>query len=311
MPVAEVGIAMLAQAGWMLDLVQSPTPEEFAHRLEQADAVILRYQALPQSAIERASRLKLVARHGVGYDSVHVDTLTARRIPLAITVNANASSVAEHAFALLLAVARRTLASDRSVRSGQWQSGLQFPLVELAGKTALVVGAGRIGRAMARRLHAFDMQVLVYDPVLPQGTPLPDGLERVDDLNTALARADVVSLHLPLTPQTHHLVDPLACKPGAILVNTARGPVLNEARLVESLSRRILAGAGLDVFEQEPALANSALAALPQVVLSPHVAALTDAALQRMSSECASNIIDFFSGNVNRDAIVNPQALPS
>lgn len=312
MPVDDVGLQLLrAQPGWTLDLVQSPTPEEFARRLEQADAVILRYQPLPRATIERAPKLKFVARHGVGYDSVDLDALNERHIPLAITVNANASSVAEHAFALLLAVARRTLASDRSVRNGGWQTGLAMPLLELAGKTALIVGAGRIGRAMAQRLRAFDVEVCVYDPVLPLEAHLPEGLDRVADLDAALARADIVSLHLPLTPHTHHLIDPFACKRGAILINTARGPVVSEARLVEALTDGHLGGAGLDVFEQEPVLAASPLAELPQVVLSPHISALTDAALQRMSSECAHNIIGFFGGQVNRGAVINPQVLPS
>ncbi|MEO7940053.1 MAG: hydroxyacid dehydrogenase [Burkholderiaceae bacterium] len=312
MPVDDVGIQLLrAHPGWTLDLVQSPTPEEFACRLEQADAVILRYQPLQRSAIERAPKLKFVARHGVGYDSVDLDALNERRIPLAITVNANASSVAEHAFSLLLAVARRTLAGDQSVRCGRWQMGVTMPLMELAGKTALVVGAGRIGCAMAQRLHAFDVTVSIYDPELPLDAPLPEGLERVVDLNAALARSDIVSLHLPLTHKTHHLINPLVCKKGAILINTARGPVVSEALLIEALSSGHLGGAGLDVFEQEPLMASSALAELPQVVLSPHIAALTDAALRRMSSECAHNIIDFFGGQVNRGAVINPQVLSS
>lgn len=309
-PIDDVGIQLLrAQTGWTLDLVQSPTPEEFARRLEYADAVILRFQPLTRGAIEGAPKLKFVARHGVGYDSVDLDALNERRIPLAITVNASASSVAEHAFALLLAVARRTLASDRFVRNGRWQTGLPLPLLELAGKTALVVGAGRIGRAMAQRLRAFDVAVCIYDPMLPQDERLPEGFERVVDLSTALARADIVSLHLPLTPQTHHLIDPMACKRGAILINTARGQVVSEARLVEALADGHLGGAGLDVFEHEPAQATSPLANMQQVVLSPHVSALTDAAVRRMSSECAQNIIDFFGGQVNRSAIINKQVL--
>ncbi len=209
------------------------------------------------------------------------------------------------ALALLLAVARRVIGHDAGVRAGQWQAALRGPMFELAGKTALIVGAGRIGRATAQRLRAFDMRVLAYDPFLPADAALPQGIEIRTDLAAALAEADVVSLHLPLTDATRGLIDPLALKRGAIVVNTARGGLLDPTRLLAALESGHLTGAGLDVFDPEPPGAADALLRRPEVVLSPHAASLTDASIERMATECATNIIDFFEGRPPRDSIVN------
>ncbi|WP_241073483.1 hydroxyacid dehydrogenase [Achromobacter insuavis] len=305
MPVAAAGLRRLEHAGHELDLVERPSPAEFRARLARADAVILRFQALSRHDIEAAGKLRFVARHGVGYDAVDVAALTERGIALAITPGANAIGVAEHALALLLAVARRVIGHDAGVRAGQWQAALRGPMFELAGKTALIVGAGRIGRATAQRLRAFDMRVLAYDPFLPADAALPQGIEVRTDLAVALAEADVVSLHLPLTDATRGLIDPLALKRGAIVVNTARGGLLDPARLLAALESGHLTGAGLDVFDPEPPGAADALLRHPDVVLSPHAASLTDASIERMATECATNIIDFFEGRPPRDSIVN------
>lgn len=305
MPIATSGLTRLQEAGHELDLVERPAPAEFRARLAQADAVILRFQPLSREDIAEAGRLRFVARHGVGYDAVDVAALSARGIPLAITPRANAVGVAEHALALLLAVARRIIAQDAAVRAGQWQAALRGPMFELAGKTALIVGAGRIGRATAERMQAFGMRVLAYDPFLPADATLPAGVAIMTSLEAALAQADVVSLHLPLTDDTRRLVDPLALKRGAIVINTARGGLLDQGRLLTALESGHLLGAGLDVFDREPPSATDPLHQRPDVVLSPHAASLTDASIDRMATECAANIIDFFDGRPPRDSIVN------
>ena len=245
----------------------------------------------------------------VGYDSVDLSALDDRRIPLAITIDANAISVAEHAMSLLLAVAHRTVGFDADARQGRWQTGAGQPMWELAGKKALIVGAGRIGRAMAHRLTAFGMDVCVFDPGLPAAVALPLGWRRSEDLNAALGEADVVSLHLPLGDASYHLIDPLACKRGAVLVNTARGSIVHEGRLCEALQKGHLTGAGLDVFETEPLTTANPLLAFPNVVLSPHISSLTDAGMHRMASECADHVIGFFGLGLSNAAVVNPQVL--
>jgi D-3-phosphoglycerate dehydrogenase len=309
-PIHESGLAKLrATPGLTLEVLSAPSPEEFDAHLRNADAVILRYQPLRQSQIDAAPQLKLVVRHGVGYDTVDLPALDARRIPLAITIDANAVSVAEHAMSLLLAVAHRTTAFDADARQGKWQAGAAQPMWELAGKKALVVGAGRIGRAMAHRLLAFGMDVCVFDPGLPAAAALPSGSRRAENLAAALAEADVVSLHLPLSEATYRLIDPLACKRGAVLVNTARGPLIDEGRLCEALQNGHLSGAGLDVFEEEPLRTSNPLLAFPNVMLSPHISSLTDAGMQRMGCECADHVISFFGLGISHAALVNPQVL--
>ncbi len=308
--IADPGIALLrAQEGFTVDVLENHTPERFTERLAGADGVILFFQPLRAADIARAPRLKVVSRHGVGYDSVDVAALDARSIPLTITAGANAVAVAEHAVALLLAVARQTLSFDRDVRAGDWLKHATSPLFELSGKRALIVGGGRIGRATLQRLRAFDMHIDVHDPALPQDSVFGEGVERAQDLREALERADVVSLHMPLTAETRGSIDPRRMKRGAILVNTSRGGVVDESGLVEALDSGHLLGAGLDVFETEPMAQDHPLCLRKNVVLSPHIASLTDGGLHRMSLEAAQNVIDYFSGSLNPAVVVNRQVL--
>ncbi len=295
------GMRLLRErADWTFTILDAPTDAEFMAALPQADAVLLRYQPLTAAHVAAAPRLRMVSRHGVGYDTVDTAALAAHEIALGITPQANASSVAEHTLALLLAVARRINVCNASVREGAWQQGIGTEsFFELEGKTALIVGAGRIGRAVADRLRAFDMAVQFYDPLLAPPSPA------VNDLPAALGQADVVSLHVPLTETTHHLVDPMQCKRGAIIINTARGGVLDGARLHEALNSGHLYGAGLDVFEQEPPASNQPLLAHSHLVCTPHVASLSDGALRRMACESVQNVLDFFDGCPRPGALVD------
>lgn len=307
----EDGLQLLrARPEWTFTCLDDATDEEFARHLPQADAVVLRYRSLTAAHVALAPRLRCVSRHGVGYDSVDVQALRERAIGLTITPDANASAVAEHAMALLLAAARRIPQCDAAVRSGGWirELGAQ-PFFELEGKTALVVGAGRIGRAMAPRLQGFGMRVWFHDPMLPGGATLPAATARVEHLADALSEADVVTLHVPATASTRHLVDPFACKRGGILVNTARGNVVCGARLREALETGHLYGAGIDVFEQEPVAADEPLLQADRLIATPHVASLSDGALRRMASESVRNVLDFFDGRVRPQALVRPEAV--
>lgn len=295
------GLRLLRErADWTFTSLDAPTDAEFMAALPQADAVLLRYQPLTAAHVGAAPRLRFVSRHGVGYDTVDTAALAARSMALGITPQANASAVAEHTLALLLAVARRINVCSGSVRQGMWQQGIGAePFFELEGKTALIVGAGRIGRAVADRLRAFGMAVQFYDPLLAPPDPV------VNDLPAGLAHADVVSLHVPLTENTRHLVDPLQCKRGAIVINTARGRVLDGARLHLALNSGHLYGAGLDVFEQEPPPTDQPLLTHPRLVCTPHAAALSDGALRRMACESVQNVLDFFDGSPRPGALVD------
>lgn len=308
--IADPGIELLrAQDDFTVEVLDDYTQEQFADSLAGSDGVILFFQPLKAAAIAGAPRLKVVSRHGVGYDSVDVATLDERNIPLTITPGANAVAVAEHAISLLLAVARRSASFDIDVRAGIWSRKPITPMFELSGKRALIVGAGRIGTATAQRLRAFDMDVQAYDPALPDDAVIGGGLERVRDLHKALAQADVVSLHVPLTTATRNLIDPRQMKLGSILINTARGGVINEAGLLEALESGHILGAGVDVFEVEPLPAEHPLCLLENVVLSPHISALTDGGLHRMSLEAAQNVIDYFRGSLKPEVVVTKRVL--
>lgn len=308
--ISQYGINLLeGNSGFSVEILDEPTESLFLEKLPSADAVLLFFRPLRAHHIAAASNLKFVSRHGVGYDSVDVEGLNARHIPLSITISANVTAVAEHALALLLSVAHRTPSLNRDVRSGLWQVNAGTPMFELANKQALVVGGGRIGLATARRLYGMDMKVLCFDPCLPGDFKFPVGIERTHHLDSALATSDVVSLHIPFNEMNRNLIDPFKMKVGSILINTARGGLIDESKLFAALKENHLAGAGLDVFSQEPVAHDHPFFELDNVVLTPHTAALTDNGLKKMAVESVQNIIDFFNGKLDPQSVVNKVVL--
>ncbi len=294
------------------EVLEPVDPQILVEKIAGADAISVRTSPIPASLIARANRLRTVARHGVGYDAVDVAALTARRIPLTITNGANDLSVAEHALALMLAVAKRLCELDGALRGGNWGQLPGRPMVELAGRTVLVLGHGRIGRRVARLCAAFGMRVLVSDPYIDQATITAAGHTPVADLAGALGQADVVSVHVPRSPATIDLLDAplLALLPAhAILINTARGGIVNEAALIAALRAGRLLGAGLDVFATEPTPKDNPLLALPNVVASAHLAAGTAEGMRRMGMQCAQNILDVLDGRPNPEMVVNKEVL--
>jgi phosphoglycerate dehydrogenase-like enzyme len=247
---------------------------------------------------------------GVGVDSVDVPVATELGIAVTTTPGANEATVADHTIALLLALVRRTVEHDAGVRAGGWRrTGPCAPRL-LSGSTVGLVGYGTIGRLVARRLSGFEVELLVTDPALAApGAPV-DGGVAVVTLAELLTRSDVVSLHCPLTAATRHLIGrrELALMPAhAVLVNTARGGLVNEAALVEALETGTIAGAALDVFELEPP-ASPALLGLPNVVLSPHLGGISTTSVAEMTRRATAAVIDVLQGRVPED-LVNPASL--
>jgi D-3-phosphoglycerate dehydrogenase / 2-oxoglutarate reductase len=276
-----------------------------------ADALLIRTSTLSGMAIKGAKVLKVVARHGVGYDNIDVEALTERGIPLALVGNVNAVSVAEHTLYLLLACMKRGLAYDRAMRNGGWQIRDTLGARDLCGKTLLIVGFGRIGGEVAVRAKAFGMKVEAFDPLIKAGK-INSGVTLVADLDAAIAGADAISLHLPLTAQTRNLFDPeriARMKANAVLICTARGGLIDEAALAEALREGRLMAAGLDVFAEEPPATTHGLMALENVVLSPHSAALTEECAERMAVISAQNCLDGLDGHLNPSLIANPEVL--
>lgn len=276
------------------------------------DAVISRTVDLSAAAIASCPTLKVISKHGVGVSNIAVDAATQRGIPVYVTPGANAQSVAELTFGLMLAAARRIPLLDAELRAGRWtraQDGMQ-----LAGRRLGLVGFGQVGQRVARIAQAVGMEVHAYDPVLPAASPVP-GVALHRTLQALLPHSDVLSLHVPLTPATRGLIDAAAfdlLPPGALLVNTARGEVVDEAELVARLRDGRLAGAGLDTMSVEPLPAGHALAGLPTVVLTPHVGGSTPAALGAMAEGAARNVLGFLQGRPpDARSCVNPQVLPT
>lgn len=303
------GLDLLRSAPVTFDYVEEISEPSYQAYLPKADALVIRTQPLSATSIAKAPGLKIVSRHGVGYDAVDVPALNARGVPLCIVGDVNSSGVAEHAMMLILAATHRLIAADRATREGNWgwRNGLQTH--EVAGKRLLIVGFGRIGQKLAGMARAFGMEVHAFDPFLPADL-WPDGAVRETDLALALAQADAVSLHLPRVERAVlGAAEFAAMKPSAVVVNTARGGLVDEIALAEALRAGRLGGAGIEVFEAEPPAVNHPLFGLPQAVLTPHNAALTVECAERMAIASVQNVLDFFAGKLDPALVVNRAAV--
>jgi phosphoglycerate dehydrogenase-like enzyme len=257
--------------------------------------------------MREAVDLRVVARVGVGVDTVDVEAASDLGIQVVTTPGANDQSVADHTIGLMLAVLRRIPELDLDVRRGGWNRTGAYAARQLTGTTVGLVGFGRIGRGVAARLRGFDVELLVHDPLLP-----PDGPHTSIPLDDLLQRSDIVSIHCPLTESTRHLIDARALqsmRPGAILVNTARGEVVDERALADALGSGAIGGAGIDAFALEPPL-GSPLLELSNVVVSPHNGGLSTVSIEAMTRRVTRSVIEAASGGVATD-LLNPRALES
>lgn len=314
-PIHPDGIARLEQAPG-IELrhggAASLAGAALAEAMQDAEAAIVRGTVVDEAFLAMAPRLRMVCRHGVGYDLVDVPAMTRRGVAVMITPEANAASVAEHAFMLMLTIARQTLPVVAGVRQGQWRVQGQSRTFELGGRRLLVMGFGRIGTRVARLGAAFGMKVMVHDPFLPNGTIRGAGYEVVKVRDEGLAVADIVTLHVPASEATRGMVNDeflATMKPGAVLINSARGTLVDEAALDAALRSGHLGGAGVDVLRVEPMREPPAMLAHDNMVVTPHVAASTAEGLQRMAWDSAGNVLDFLAGTPDRDAVVNTEVL--
>ena len=280
------------------------TPQELCELLAGAAAAIVSTDPFDADVIAATPTLRVIARVGVGVDSVDLDAATAHGVAVTTTPGANEATVADHTLAMTLALLRRLVEHDAGVRRGEWnRTGPHTPRA-LTGATVGLVGYGRIGRLVRERLQGFDARVLVSDPCAAVGDESAEAVA----LDALLAQADVVSLHVPLLPQTRNLIGARELellRPGAILVNTARGDVVDEDALVAALERGRLRGAALDVFAHEPPR-DPRLLALPNVLLSPHIAALSEQSVREMTARATASVIDVLSGRLP-ESLANPE----
>ena len=302
------GIALLDHtAGVTYDYVEEVSEESYAPFIGAADALVIRTQPLSAPTVEIAARLKIVSRHGVGYDAVDLGALNARGVPLCVVGDVNSISVAEHAMMLILGCAKFLVRADRSVRDGRWDWRNRLEAGEVGGKRLLILGYGRTGRHLARMATAFGMEIRAYDPFLSESGYWPAGsVEAVDNLVDGLAWADIISVNVPKADQP--LIgeaEMRRVRPGVILVNTARGGIVDEAALAAALTDGRVSAAGLDVFDDEPPAAGHPLLGFDQVLLTPHIAGLTAQAAERMAVSCVQNVLDFFAGVLDPALIVS------
>jgi D-3-phosphoglycerate dehydrogenase len=283
-----------------------PGEATLAAACREADAVLARLGVVTAGVIDASRRLRIIARHGAGSDGVDLAAATARGIVVTITGPANAGAVAEYTMALLLGLLRKVPVADTGMRAGLWS---REPLVggALEGRTLGIVGCGVVGTRVARIAQAFGMEVLASESGRPGVSPAPVPALPLQEL---LPRCDVVSLHLRLTPGNAGIIDAVALaamKQGAVLVNTARGELVDEAALIAELRSGHLAGAALDTYAVEPLSRTSPLRTMPKVLLSPHVAGQTEDAVLRVGQAAVQAILDEFDG-IRPAFVVNPDA---
>ena len=281
------GVELLESGGQLLVEVKTGLKEiELLAIAAEYSAIVVRSQTkITSKVIEAAKQLKVVGRAGVGVDNVDVDAATRRGVIVMNTPGGNTVSTAEHAFSLLVSIARNIPQADASMKAGKWDRK-SFEGVELHGKTIGIFGMGRIGTEIARRVIAFGMRAIAYDPYLSPSRARSLQVELFEDLDQVLAQSDFVTMHMPLTAETKHLInaDRIAkMKRGARIVNCARGGLIDEQALFEALQSGQIAAAALDVYETEPPPADFALRALPNVVFTPHLGASTAEAQESVS----------------------------
>ena len=292
------------------EVVTDFSPDNLLRHVGDADALTIRDAPLPVAVLEAAPRLMVVSRHGVGYDNIPISYCTGRRLPVTVVGSVNAVSVAEQTMFLMLAAARRGVALDAAVRSGDFGARARLIGLELRGRRLLIVGFGRIGHEIAERARAFGLRILVFDPFAAR--TLEADVLFVDTLDEGLAQADVLSLHVPLDAKTRNLIGAreMALMPrNAIVLNTARGGIIDESALAAALDSGHLWAAGLDTFATEPLPIDSPLLTNTRTVLSPHSAALTEESLVAMGVMTARNALAGLDGTLDPALVVNASVL--
>ena len=290
------------------EVIDDVSEENLLKKIHLYDGVSLMVSKLSNNLLSKATKLKVISRHGVGYDNVDTAYLKQNNITLLITATANAVAVSEHVFYLMLTISKNFLNLDNEVRLGNFKNNInKFSTFELNNKEILIAGFGRIGKNLIKKCLGFDMKIKVYDPFVDEKIIKDMGGEKVDNFNVALKTLDFLSIHMPLNEHTKNLVNFKRMKDmknTAVIINTARGGIVNEIDLNQALNEKVILGAGLDVFTNEPINLDNPLLKNKNVLLSPHTAALTNECKIRMGKETAQNIINFFEKKVDNNMIV-------
>lgn len=290
------------------EIINDSSENNLIKKLPEFDACTLRVSKLDSKILSNCKKLKVISRHGVGYDNVDLEYIKNNDIALLITASANASAVAEHVMMMMLNISKSVSSYDKEVRFGNFRKNSNnIQTLELMNKNILIAGFGRIGRSLIKRCIAFEMKINVYDPFVNDEVISALGGKKIQNLDSGLKECDFLTIHMPLNSDTKNLINYerlKKMKKNSIIINTARGGIINEIDLDKALNDNVIFGAGLDVFEKEPIDKNNVLLNNKKVILTPHVATNTDECLSRMSVETVKNIIDFFENKIDNSMIV-------
>jgi len=291
-------------------VINNTEESHLIEKLADVDGIIVRTADINKKILSKAKNLKILSRHGVGYDNVDIEFLNTNKIALAITGSANATSVAEHVMTMMLCLTKNIFESDKLVKSNKFQEkGILPNFFELYKKNILILGFGRIGKALAKRCMGFEMNIYVHDPFVSKEDIAEQNCIPIEK-EEGFKIADYISIHLPLNSHTKDLISFKQFdifKSNLILINTARGGIVNEEALYKALKNKNIFGAGIDVFEREPPIENHKLFTLNNTLLTPHNAALTLECRKRMSIESCENVVNFLteSKSLNEGNIIN------
>ena len=308
-PIHQAGIELIKKnPEYEFEVVENTDIEFLKSKVKDCDGVSIRTAKLPGEVINCGNKLKIISRHGVGYDNIDLESSKKNNLTLAITATANAVAVAEHVMFMLLNISKRKNMYDDTVKNGKFSDRNKLPkTVELWSKNILIAGFGRIGQALIKRCLGFEMKVFVYDPFVSKDVIEKLGGIKVENMEDACKDMDAISLHIPLNDKTKNIInyDLLkTMKNNCIIINAARGGIVNETDLDRALKEELIFGAGLDVFETEPPESSNPLLQNDKVFLSPHTAAFTEECMTRMGKETVQNIIDFFDEKLEKSKIV-------
>ena len=312
--VDQKGLSFLKENEFKVIEIENFEIQNLKEQLKDVDGILLRTTKLDKEILEHCDNLKIISRHGVGYDNVDLDFLNENKIALCITSTSNAVSVAEHVLSFFIYLTKNLSLSDSLVKEGNFEKRSQLPnFFELYKKKVLIIGFGRIGKEVAKRCLGFDMEVYVYDPFLDNEIIIKNQCIPIEK-NQGLAIADFITIHLPLNGDTKNFISQTelnVMKKNSILVNTSRGGIVNENDLCIALESKKIQGAGMDVFVSEPPESNHPFFKLDNILLTPHNAALTLECRERMSLEASQNIVFFLNNmsELNVENLVNKKYL--
>ena len=312
--VDQKGLSFLKENEFKVIEIENFEIQNLKEQLKDVDGILLRTTRLDKEILQHCDNLKIISRHGVGYDNVDLDFLNENKIALCITSTSNAVSVAEHVLSFFIYLTKNLTLSDSLVKEGNFEKRSQLPnFFELYKKKVLIIGFGRIGKEVAKRCLGFDMEVYVYDPFLDNEIIIRNQCIPIEK-NQGLAIADFITIHLPLNRDTKNFISQTELnlmRKNSILVNTSRGGIVNENDLCIALESKKIQGAGMDVFVSEPPESNHPFFKLDNILLTPHNAALTLECRERMSFEASQNIVFFLNNmsELNVENLVNKKYL--